>query len=136
MRPSLPFASAYRPWEMLTPHVAEAMVRGINSLTGGPVTGRPLDFAISTGDNADNTQWNETAVAHRPARRQHDGAARLGQPDKWEGVGGKDDSDTAYWHPDGTPTLGEPDNYRATSTATPPSPACSTGAASRSRPPG
>jgi metallophosphoesterase (TIGR03767 family) len=28
---------------------------------------------------------------------------------KWEGVGGNDDLDTAYWHPDGTPPLGSPD---------------------------
>ena len=56
---SVPFASAYRPWEMLTAHVAEAMVQAINALGGGPVTGRPLDFAITTGDNVDNTQRNE-----------------------------------------------------------------------------
>src|SRR4051812_13418682 len=109
----VPFSSAYRPWEMLTAHVAEAMVQGINSLAGGPVTGRPLDFAISTGDNADNTQWNEL--------RWHidllDGGKTIrpdsGSTAKWEGVGGRDDSDTAYYHPDGAPPLGKVDNYRA-----------------------
>jgi len=108
-----PFASAYRPWEMLTAQVAEAMVAAINGLAGGPVTGRALDFAITTGDNVDNTQWNEL----RAQIDLLDGGRTIrpdsGNPAKWEGVGGKDDYDTAYWHPDGTPPLGQADNYRA-----------------------
>ncbi|MGI8677173.1 MAG: TIGR03767 family metallophosphoesterase [Jatrophihabitans sp.] len=108
-----PFSSAYRPWEMLTAHIAEAMVQAMNALAGGPVTGRPLDFTICTGDNADNTQHNET--------RWHidllDGRASVcpdsGSTATWEGVGGKSDQDTAYWHPAGTPAGGSPDNYRS-----------------------
>ncbi len=110
---SAPFSSAYRPWEMLTAHVAEAMVRAVNSLTGAPVTGHPLDFTISTGDNSDNTQYNEI--------RWHidllDGAKTIrpdsGSTAKWEGVGDKYDFDTSYWHPDGKPLLSSVDNYRA-----------------------
>ncbi len=108
-----PFSSAYRPWEMLTAHVADAMVRRMNDLAGGPVTGRPLDFTISTGDNADNTQYNElrwqidVMDGHTTVRPDS------GRYDKWEGVGGPDDLDTAYWHPGGTPTDGTPDNYTA-----------------------
>jgi metallophosphoesterase (TIGR03767 family) len=109
---SFPFQSAYRPQEMLTAHVAEAMVQALNALNGAPVTGRPLDFTVSTGDNADNKQYNET--------RWHidilDGGKSV-RPDsgnyaKWEGVGGSDDWDISYWHPDGTPPFGKPDNYR------------------------
>jgi metallophosphoesterase (TIGR03767 family) len=108
-----PFSSAYRPWEMLTAHVAEAMVQALNALSGAPVTGRPIDFTISTGDNADNTQYNEL--------RWHidllDGHASIrpdsGSTSAWEGVGGRSDLDTAYWHPDGTSLLSTPDNYRA-----------------------
>jgi metallophosphoesterase (TIGR03767 family) len=37
-----------------------------------------------------------------------------GSTARWEGVGDQHDYDTAYWHPDGTPLLGRPDNYRAT----------------------
>jgi metallophosphoesterase (TIGR03767 family) len=110
---TMPFSSAYRPWEMLTAHVAEAMVQAINTLAGGPVTGRPLDFTISTGDNADNTQFNEL--------RWHidllDGGNAI-RPDsgnltKWEGVGDGFDYDTSYWHPDGSPPGSKPDSYRA-----------------------
>ena len=53
------FASAYRPHEMLSAHVADAMVREINAIGRGPVTGRPLALAIQTGDNSDNSQHNE-----------------------------------------------------------------------------
>jgi metallophosphoesterase (TIGR03767 family) len=105
----LPFQSAYRPQEMLTAHVAEAMVQALNALAGGPVTGRPIDFAISTGDNADNTQHNELRWqidlldGRQPVRPDS------GDRTKWEGVGGKDDYDTSYWHPDGPPLLGTAD---------------------------
>ncbi|MEP7021463.1 MAG: hypothetical protein ABI808_12480, partial [Pseudonocardiales bacterium] len=110
---SLPFESAYRPQEMLSAHVAEAMVQALNALPGGPVTGRPIDFAISTGDNADNTQHNELRWhidlldGRQPIRPDS------GNFSKWEGVGGKDDYDTSYWHPDGTPFLGSPDQAHA-----------------------
>ena len=57
--PFLPFQSSYRAQEMLTPHVAEAMVRAMRRVRRGPVTGLPLSFAITTGDNVDNTQLNE-----------------------------------------------------------------------------
>lgn len=111
---SSPFSAAYRPWEMLTTQVTEAMVRRLNTLAGSaPVTGRPLDFTISTGDNSDNTQYNEL--------RWHidllDGGKTI-RPDsgnytKWEGVGGANDPDSAYYHPGGRPLFTKLDNYRA-----------------------
>ena len=53
------FVSAYRPYEGLLPHVANEMVRQLRGATS-PVTGRPLELVVSTGDSADNTQLNET----------------------------------------------------------------------------
>ena len=109
---SFPFSSAYRPQEMLTAHVAEAMVIALNNLAGGPVTGRPIDFTISTGDNADNKQYNETRW-HIDILDGNTVRPDSGNYAKWEGVGGKDDWDISYWHPDGTPPFGKPDNYRS-----------------------
>lgn len=52
-------SSAYRAHEMLSAHVADAMVRALNQVPAGPVTGQGLEFAIQTGDNSDNCQFNE-----------------------------------------------------------------------------
>ncbi len=110
---SSPFSSAYRASEMLALHVSEAMVRDINSLAGGPVTGHPIDFTICTGDNSDNTQYNEVRWHIDLLDGRHTVTPDSGSHAKWEGVGGPTDLDTAYWHPDGTPKGGSPDNYHA-----------------------
>jgi metallophosphoesterase (TIGR03767 family) len=111
---ALPFQSSYRPWEMLSLQISEAMTRRVRQFTSGaPVTGRAIDFTITTGDNADNTQYNEV--------RWHidlmDGGKTItpdsGNLTKWEGVGGSDDHDNAYWHPNGPALFSKPDNYRA-----------------------
>ncbi|MDX6272951.1 MAG: hypothetical protein QOJ92_161 [Frankiales bacterium] len=99
------FSAAYRPQEMLTVQVLEAMVQRIVELGIGPATGRPLGFVISTGDNTDNTQRNEftwmiKVLDGTPVRPDS------GDTTKWEGVHDQDalTYDTQYWHPDGTPT--------------------------------
>jgi metallophosphoesterase (TIGR03767 family) len=54
-----PFTSAYRPQEGLSPQVVDAMVRQLRD-TASPVTHRKLALVMTTGDNSDNTQLNET----------------------------------------------------------------------------
>ena len=54
-----PFTSAYRPHEGLGPQVADAMVREMADAVS-PITGRRIDAVMTTGDNTDNTQCNET----------------------------------------------------------------------------
>ena len=108
------FTSAYRPHEMLTGQVADAMVRRINQVRRGPVTGKPLALAIQTGDNSDNSQANEV-------RWNIDlldgGSVRVdsGNLGTYEGVA--DDNpryyDPAYWHPHGTPPLQQDDVLRS-----------------------
>ncbi|MFF0714731.1 TIGR03767 family metallophosphoesterase [Streptomyces bauhiniae] len=44
----------WRPQEALTVPGAVSLVERINSLRGGPVTGNPLQFVMTTGDNTDN----------------------------------------------------------------------------------
>lgn len=53
------FANAFRPQDPLTAHVVAAMIRRINAVAAGPVSGRPFDFAISTGDGADGRATHE-----------------------------------------------------------------------------
>jgi metallophosphoesterase (TIGR03767 family) len=61
-----PVEAAYRPWEALEPFIDDAMIRQINAFAGAsPVASgngsrSPMDFAIDTGDSADNQQLNET----------------------------------------------------------------------------
>jgi aldehyde dehydrogenase family protein len=58
--PGLPdFASAYRPQELLSAQVGDAMVARLRQVQRGPSTGRPLQFAMVTGDSTDNCQYNE-----------------------------------------------------------------------------
>jgi metallophosphoesterase (TIGR03767 family) len=52
--------SAYRPQEMLSTHMADAAVRSVRKVGKGPATHLPLKFALLTGDNVDNMQFNET----------------------------------------------------------------------------
>jgi metallophosphoesterase (TIGR03767 family) len=107
-------SSAYRPQEILTAHVADAMVREINATRRGPVTGRKLAFAIQTGDNSDTAQYNEL----RWNIDVLDGgtlAMDSGDDGVYQGVMDQsaDFYDTQFWHPDGTPAGKADDDPRA-----------------------
>jgi metallophosphoesterase (TIGR03767 family) len=111
---SLLFSAAYRPHEMLTAQVTDALVRRVNSLRRGPATLRPFDFAICTGDTVDNCQHNELRwiidlLDGKTVRPDS------GDRSKWEGVHDQDFAsyDVHYWHPDGTPP-GRQDDFART----------------------
>jgi metallophosphoesterase (TIGR03767 family) len=54
-----PFTSAYRPQEGLTPHVLDRMVEQMREAES-PIADRDAELVMTTGDNSDNTQLNET----------------------------------------------------------------------------
>lgn len=108
------FTSSYRAHEMLTGQVADSMVRAINRIGYGPVTGKPLALAIQTGDNSDNSQLNEVRWN---ISILNGGQMRLdsGNPTRWEGVADQSPMtyDISYWHPDGAPAGKQVDRPRA-----------------------
>ncbi|MCW2608331.1 MAG: hypothetical protein JWO60_3024, partial [Frankiales bacterium] len=105
----------HRPHEMLATQVVDAMAQAVRRSDRGPVTGRPLDLALSTGDNVDNRQYNEV----RWFLDLFDGGRTVtpdsGDRRRWEGVSDQDllSYDVHYWHPDGQPAGREVDRLRA-----------------------
>ena len=105
-------SSAYRPQEMLSAQVMDAMVRAINSLPGGPVTGLPLrsrSRPATTPTTASTTRSAGTSTSST-ARV----VARQRQPQPVRRRDGREPRyyDTHYWHPGGTPLGKKADIYR------------------------
>ncbi|HUY30644.1 MAG TPA: TIGR03767 family metallophosphoesterase [Acidimicrobiales bacterium] len=107
--PDSPLAAAlgrigtYRAQEMLTYQVVEAMVRAVRELDGGPLTGAPPAFAVSTGDATDNSQANELEAYVALLDGGSEVVPDSGDSRRYEGVGAEEPYDPRYWHPDGTP---------------------------------
>ncbi len=97
-------ATAHRPQEIVTAQVAESMIRAINRIGAGPVTGARFAFAIQTGDNTDTCQRNEVRryIDLLDGRRI---VPDSGDLSRWEGVadGRAASYDRKYWHPEGAP---------------------------------
>lgn len=91
----------HRPQETLNTHAIAAMVRAINEVESGPVTGSPLQIAVTTGDAIDNTQLNELtnfrALLGGGTVRPDSGAPG------YDGVQRADWRGDIYWKPDGPP---------------------------------
>ena len=98
------FIGSFRAQEALGMHVLNAMVERINALARrSPVTGRPLDCVVSTGDNSDSRGWHELQqylrllgggkVHPHAADQAHAGlqSQRTDIPDAIQ---------QAFWHPD------------------------------------
>jgi metallophosphoesterase (TIGR03767 family) len=98
-----------RPQEALTPHAVHAMVRAINGIDAGPVTGAPLELVVTTGDGIDNAQWNELRAMFALL---DGGSVRLdsGAPG-YQGVQSIRWPDDIFWRPD--PGGEAPDLFRS-----------------------
>lgn len=107
-------SAAQRPGEALVCHTVEALVRQARSVVHGPVTGAPIEFTISTGDNIDNTQANELRW-YTTLLNGGEFAPNSGAEDVFEGVQSFADPDTYdphYWHPEVVDDPRGPDNYK------------------------
>ncbi|WP_269470244.1 TIGR03767 family metallophosphoesterase [Streptomyces humicola] len=89
--------SAHRPHETLTVRGAASLVERVNSLPGGPYTGRPFSMVVNTGDIADNHEhieldWYLTVMSGGTV------TPNSGDPTRYEGV--QNSGDAAYWNPE------------------------------------
>jgi len=90
-----------RPQETLNSHAIDAMVRTINRLAAGPLTGSAFQALVMTGDAIDNTQRNEldNFIALMNGGLVHADSGTLG----YEGVQSVAWPGDFYWKPDGPP---------------------------------
>ncbi|MEV5128791.1 TIGR03767 family metallophosphoesterase [Streptomyces decoyicus] len=90
-------ASAWRPQEALSVAGVVSLIERVNALPGGPATGAPLSFVMTTGDNTDNNsklelEWFLTAMSGGRI------TPNSGDPRRYEGV--QDSGLKLYWQPD------------------------------------
>ena len=92
----MPFSSAWRPQEAASARITDSMLERLRKIKFSPVTGRPIEAMISTGDNTDNQQFNELELFVGLM----DGVKvtpKSGDPKVYEGV--QASGDLNYWHP-------------------------------------
>ncbi|MEU8994049.1 TIGR03767 family metallophosphoesterase [Streptomyces caniferus] len=90
-------ASAWRPQEALSVAGVVSLIERVNALPGGPATGAPLSFVMTTGDNTDNNsklelEWFLTAMSGGRI------IPNSGDPRRYEGV--QDSGLKLYWQPE------------------------------------
>ncbi|MEV4742075.1 TIGR03767 family metallophosphoesterase [Streptomyces sp. NPDC049555] len=88
---------AWRPHEALTLPGIVSLVERVNKLRRGPVTGSPLSFVVTTGDNGDENakievEWFLTALSGGRIDPQ------TGDPHHYEGV--QNSNLKTFWHPE------------------------------------
>ncbi len=89
----------YRPQDMLTVQVLEAMVRKAGKMTHGPVTACPVSFVMVTGDAIDNSQYNELKWYMDVLKGGVAVTPDSGDYSRYEGVGSEEFYDEHYWQP-------------------------------------
>lgn len=104
--PEAEFQAAFRPQETMTAQVTEAMIRQLNAIGKGPVSGRAFDLAVTTGDSGDGHQLNE--LLRMVDLLNGGNTIEPATGDDYAGVQDNTPSPVfaQYWHPDPTTPSG------------------------------
>ncbi len=94
----LPSVSAHRHQEVASARIVDAMNARARAIGFSPVTGAPIQAAITTGDNIDNAQGNELDLI---IQLMNGGrvAPNSGAMTTYEGV--QNSRNPVFWHPNG-----------------------------------
>lgn len=103
-RAILGYVGTYRPWEILTTQVAAAFIQTLNRIDVGPVSKRPVDALVITGDVTDNGQLNELEWYLNLLDGQEVNPSGERSKSDWVGADSNSDWDERYWHPEGDET--------------------------------
>ncbi|RPE43899.1 metallophosphoesterase (TIGR03767 family) [Streptomyces sp. Ag109_O5-1] len=90
---------AWRPHEALTVPGAISLVERVNALRGAPVTGSPLHFVMTTGDNTDNNAHSELEWFMKVMSGGRM-SPNTGDPKHYQGV--QNSGLKLFWQPDST----------------------------------
>lgn len=103
-RAILGYVGTYRPWEILTTQVAAVFIQTLNRIEVGPISKRPVDALVITGDVTDNGQLNELEWYLNLLDGQEVNPAGGRFESDWVGSASDSDWDERYWHPEGDET--------------------------------
>lgn len=109
-----PPSGLFRPQDLLTVHVLDATVRKLNAVGRGPISQRPLDCLVATGDLTNAFALSELSAAVSVFRG---GPATSHPADTYEGVQDHGPAPLELsrniWHPEPEPQLAPQDDWKA-----------------------
>ncbi|MET3949924.1 TIGR03767 family metallophosphoesterase [Arthrobacter sp. UYEF36] len=109
-----PPSGLFRPQDLLTVHVLDATIRRLNAVGRGPLSQRPLDCLVTTGDLTNAFALSELSAAAGVFK----GVPATSHPtDRYEGVQDHGPAPLELsrhiWHPEPEPSLAPRDDWKA-----------------------
>lgn len=108
-----PSSGRFRPQDLLTVHVLDATVRKLNAVRFGPLSQRPLDCLVTTGDLTNSFALSELSAAVGVFKG---GSATSHPTGEYEGVQDHGPAplelSKSIWHPEPESSLAPPDDWK------------------------
>jgi len=108
-----PNSGKFRPQDLLTVHVLDAAVRKLNAVGRGPLSQRPLDCLVVTGDVTNSFALSELSAAIGVFNGSPATSHPAGRYEGFQDQGpGPLELSKSIWHPEPESTLIPPDNWK------------------------